>query len=258
LRIAEGLGMKSVPERLSYYSPEKSLYKLLPDLKGIIEATSIRFLILDSLGAACVDPDNVGDIVELFTKLKNLGIATLILDHQSKLQYQDNYNTKTPYGSVYKYNLSRSVFQLSCVAREENRISLQLRHKKANFSGFTKELTFDINFEGDKVQFCESQALSPDERDLRLIPEAMMELEEKGEKVNQKNVVSNLKLVLGRDRILTLLPKGEPEYWDKRAGDKKEILYKPKTLKNGYIYTPGFRVLEYNGDAEMPDYIEGK
>lgn len=179
-KVSMGLELPKVPGNLYYYSPEKSLSRLLPHIKEALKTKGIQFLIIDSLGASCVDPEKVGDIVEVFSQIKNLGIATLILDHQSKMQSQDNYNQKTPYGSVYKYNLSRSVFQLSSIGREDHQISLMLRHKKANFGRLIQDLTFDISFEGDRVQFLESKALSPEEKEMMMIHEAMGELEAKG------------------------------------------------------------------------------
>ena len=258
LKIANGLGLSKIPSDLHYYSPDKSLYKLLPELKGIVISKRIQFLIFDSLGAACVDPEDVWDIVEVFSQIKNLGIATLILDHQSKMQSQDNYNTKTPYGSVYKYNLSRSVFQLSSLGIEGNIRSLMLKHKKSNFGSLLDDLLFDVAFEGDRVLFYKSKALSPEEKDMRLIHETMVELENKAEKVNQKNLIVQLKGILGRDRVVTLLEKGEGKYWEKQVGHKKENLYKSKTLKNGDIYNQGFRVLENEGSEDeinIPEVI---
>src|SRR3990172_5453044 len=58
LKIANGLGLSEIPSNLHYYSPDKSLYKLLPELKGITKANGIQFLTIDSLGAACVDPED--------------------------------------------------------------------------------------------------------------------------------------------------------------------------------------------------------
>jgi len=67
-----------------------------------------------------------------------------------------------------------------------------------------------------------------------------------------------LKGILGRDRVVTLLEKGEGKYWEKQVGHKKENLYKSKTLKNGYIYNQGFRVLENEGSEDeinIPEVI---
>ena len=256
LQIAKGLELSKIPERLLYLSPQKSIHKFLPELR-VLAREGIEFVIIDSLGASCLDPDKVMDVIQVYTELKNTGITTLVLDHQPKMQSQDNYHLKTQYGSGYKQFLSRSQFQLSMLSEEKNRVSLMLGHKKSNFGRRLENLIFDISFEGDRVMFLESKALSPEEKDMMIIHEAMLELESKGEKVNQKNLILHLKGVLGRDRIVLLLEKGEGNYWDKCPGNRKEIIYKSKTLKNGYIYNQDFRVLdnEDKEDFEIPEVI---
>lgn len=56
----------SVPRNLAYIRPEKSLSRFLPELKKIISTNDIKFVILDSLGASSLDPENVGGIVDVF------------------------------------------------------------------------------------------------------------------------------------------------------------------------------------------------
>lgn len=108
--IARGFELSKPPEGLHYYTPKSSLYKFLKELPKLVEREKTEFLSIDSIGAAGVDPDKVMDVVDVFTALRNLSVTTLPVDHQSKMQSNDNYDSKTPYGSVYKYNLSRSVF----------------------------------------------------------------------------------------------------------------------------------------------------
>ncbi len=258
LRIAKGLGLTDIPTNLYYYSPGKSLYKLIPELKGILESKSIGFSIIDSLGASCVDPENVVDVVEIFNQIKSLGIATLILDHQSKMQSKDNYDAKTPYGSVYKYNLSRSVFQLSKIGAGKNSISLMLKQKKSNFGRLLDDLVFDISFEGDRVMFFESEVLSPEKKEMMLIHEAIGEMEAKGEEVIQKNIVFHLRGVLGKDKILSLLDKGEGKYWSvrQRQGRGGGKIYESKEVFefSEYIYKPKTRKLP-SEDFDIPEVI---
>lgn len=178
----EPLVLSKPPEGLLYYTPKVGLYRFLKELPKIIEGESIRFIVIDSLGASCVDPDKVIEVIEVLTELKNLGVTSLVLDHQPKLQSNDSYDSKTPYGSVYKFNLSRSVFQLSSLTDSINPLQLQLSHTKSNFGRRSDALRFEIHFEGDRVLFTESKAPSKDEKDMRLIHEAMVELEGKGGK----------------------------------------------------------------------------
>ncbi|MGE5445494.1 MAG: bifunctional DNA primase/polymerase [Ignavibacteriales bacterium] len=228
--ISRGLELSKPPESLFYANGNKSLFRLIKEIHSLIKVHGIQFLVLDSLGAASVDPDTVTDVVEIFTKLRNLGIAVLILDHQSKMQSQDNYNTKTPYGSVYKYNLSRSVFQLAGIGREENRISLMLRHKKSNFGGLLGDLIFDISFDEDRVMFLKSKALSPETSDMMIIWEALQEMKSQGMELIQKNLIIHLKGIIGKDKLLTLLDKGKSKYWDVKTkeGKGRSKVYEPK------------------------------
>jgi len=241
IQISKGLNLPNVPENLFYLSPDKTLQKSIPKIKEIIKSKDIGLVIIDSLGASAVDGESVPDIVSLFSKIKNFGIATIILDHQAKMQYKDNYNQKTPFGSVYKFNLARSVFQLVRATdsdSEGNQISLLLRHKKSNFGKLLDDLVFDISWQGDRVLFLESNALPPEERDLKLVREAIKELSEEGGRVNQKNLKLNLQGTIGKNRVSELLDKGSGTYWNSEPGLGKEIIYKPIMLNDNSYELP--------------------
>jgi len=64
------------------------------------------------MGAAGLDSMDEKSVIEVYSKLRELGSTTLVIDHQSKMQSQDNPENKSPFGSVYKYNMSRSVIHL--------------------------------------------------------------------------------------------------------------------------------------------------
>lgn len=251
--VALGLDLPTGPDNLLYYSPDRSLPKLLLNFNGLLKKSGIQFLIIDSLGASCLDPDKVGDVIEVFTKLKTLGIPTLILDHQPKMQAKESYNQKTPYGTVYKSNLSRSVFQLACIGRAPGRISLMLTHKKANFGQLLEDLRFDISFEGDRVRFFESMALSPEENDMILIYETMAALKAGGERANQVTIIARLNKVLSRDRIRTLLDKGVDTWWKLVPGLRHEKLYEQFSDYPEYIAPKIQKIRKSNGNGHLED-----
>lgn len=89
-QVARGLGLSKPPDGLLYYTPKVNLYRFLKELPKIIESESIRFIVIDSLGASCVDPDKVINVIEVFTELKNLGVTTQVFDHQPKLQSNES------------------------------------------------------------------------------------------------------------------------------------------------------------------------
>lgn len=252
--VASGLNLPDVPGNLTYVSPGTSLSRFLPQLKQEIQTRSIEFVVIDSFGASGTDGESVQDVVGLFTELKRLGVTILLLDHQSKMQAKEDYNQKTPFGSVYKENLSRSVFQLSRVEAHDNMMTLRLRHTKTNFGKFQDDLIFDMSFEGDKVLFTQSQVQPPEAREAELILNVIQALEADGRKVNQKALTEHFKGEIGEGRLRTLLNQGEGELWDSEPGERKEKLYKSKTSKPQTLCNRGSEVLENDcDDYEIPE-----
>jgi len=221
-QIANGLDLLRPPKNLFYKAPGTSLPKFLPTLKQIIKKYKIDFLIVDSLGAGGLDPENPMSVIVMLTYIKNLGITSLLIDHQSKMQYQDNYNSKTPFGSVYKTNLVRSVFQLSPIKKIDRGVTLMLNHKKSNFGPLLDDIVFDMTFDQDRVLFTKSESLSPEEEDMKGIWEVMQE----NILNHEENYLSSLiepcrKLGIGKDKLRKLLEKGEGHCWDKRPRNKQ-------------------------------------
>ncbi len=251
-QIARGLNLPDVPINLHYISPAQGLARLLPKLKGLIQSKDIRFVIIDSIGASGTDGESVQDVVSLLTKIKELGAPTLVLDHQSKMQSGDKYGNKTPFGTVYKENLSRSVFQLSKVEAVGNRVTLKLRHRKANFSRLLDDLVFDMYFEGDRVLFTESNVKSDETKEVDLVDAAIRELEGEGRKVNQDAIKERLKGVLAKNKVVSILEERKGELWDEKPGNRKEKLYKSKNPKSGSLSNQTFGLLENERDFEIP------
>jgi len=98
----------------------------------------VGLMVLDSMGVALQgDAEASRDVIGFFRDyvdpFRADGVAILIVDHQAKLQYGEGYHDKSPFGSVYKGNLTRSVIQVQPEGREEDELTVRLRHQKANF-----------------------------------------------------------------------------------------------------------------------------
>ena len=230
-KIASGLNLDGIPDNLYYYTPTKAATQALPEFRGLIKQHNIRFVIIDSWGGSGVDGGNPEDTTAFLTDLRNLKIATLILDHQAKTQTGESYDNKTAFGSVYKYNMCRSVFQLSKIGESQNPMTLRLRHKKSNFGPEVDDLVFDVRFEGDRVLFTESSMQTPEERDLERICKAIATLEVEGERVNQKKLAECLEGVIGQKRLRHLLEKGDDVLWQTLPGERNEKIYKLRTAE---------------------------
>jgi len=243
-QIATGLNLLKPPDNLYYQAPGVSLPRFLPTLRQLIKKYKIDFLIIDSLGAGGVDPLEQQSVIEFFNAIRNLGITSLLIDHQAKLQSLDNYNQKTAFGSVYKFNLSRSVLQLARINKIDRGVSLMLSHKKSNFGELLENMTFDMAFNSDKVLFTESQSLTPEQEDIKAIWGVMQKNKSKGTENTQLSLMEACKKSgISKNRVRNLLKKGEGISWDKHTRNKKG---------GGYLYEPKVKFLSF------PIPIEGE
>jgi hypothetical protein len=79
------------------------------------------------------------------------GVAVLMIDHQSRLQTGQSYQSKSAFGSGYKTNLARSVIQIEATDRGEDTLTVRLRQKKHNFGPLVEPFGVKLSFSEDTV-----------------------------------------------------------------------------------------------------------
>jgi len=90
----------------------------------------VELMVVDSLGPALQgDAEAARDVIGFFQKsiepFRAEGIAILIIDHQSRLQAGQSYQSKGAFGSVFKTNLARSVIQAQATERGEGTLTVR-------------------------------------------------------------------------------------------------------------------------------------
>ncbi len=155
--VARGQALEKPPEGIFYASVNATLYAIMPSIQQMIVEKGIELLVIDSVGLASgVDTESAKEIIGLFSKLKTLGVTILALDHQAKAQDKQRYENKTPFGSAYKYNLARVVYQLKRTESPldgDDAVYLVMRNTKSNFSKTGKTFSIKIGFGGKAVSF---------------------------------------------------------------------------------------------------------
>ena len=138
-QLCRGQGLDTPPEDLLYMSalghPAREAFT------AALEACKehdVGLMVVDSLGPALQgDAEAARDVIGFFQKsiepFRAEGIAILIIDHQSRLQAGQSYQSKGAFGSVFKTNLARSVIQAQATERGEGTLTVRLRQKKHNF-----------------------------------------------------------------------------------------------------------------------------
>jgi hypothetical protein len=151
-QLCRGQGLDTPPEKLLYMSalghPAREAFT------AALEACKehgVGLMVVDSLGPALQgDAEAARDVIGFFQKsiepFRAQGIAILIIDHQSRLQAGQSYQSKGAFGSVFKTNLARSVIQAQATERGEGTLTVRLRQKKHNFGHLAEPFGVKLSF----------------------------------------------------------------------------------------------------------------
>src|SRR5215207_5738991 len=156
-QLCRGAGLAKPPENLLYMSAlGHTAREAFTAALEACEEHGLKLLVLDSLGPALQgDAEASRDVISFFSQamepFRVKGVGVLIIDHQSKLQAGQSYQSKGAFGSVYKNNLARSVIQVEATERGEGTLTLRLRHKKHNFGPLVEPFGATLTFAEDEL-----------------------------------------------------------------------------------------------------------
>jgi hypothetical protein len=144
--IRRGLGLEG-QSHIWYKAMNQGLSSDLETIRTIVVDRTITFIVLDSLGSACMgEPESAEVVLRMFSALRSLGISSLCVDHTNKEGYL--------FGSVYKFNSSRQIFEIKKHQEpDENKLVFGLFHKKANNSKLVRDMGYELSFADGKVIF---------------------------------------------------------------------------------------------------------
>jgi 5S rRNA maturation endonuclease (ribonuclease M5) len=156
--LCAGLGV-NVPDKLGYLSAlGKGSEAAFEAALSICQRHDVQLLILDSLGPAMIgDAGKARDVIAFHNKFiapfRAMGVTTLIVDHQGKVQSGEQYQSKTALGSAYKGHLVRSAIQVEAVRREKEAgtLTVRLRQNKTNFGGHRDPFDVLLTFRQGKI-----------------------------------------------------------------------------------------------------------
>lgn len=143
--ICRGWGLN--PTTLAYRYCALPLAQDLESIQETIGNLGSQMVIIDSVAAACGgDPSSAELAVQMFGALRQLKVSSLLVDHISK----NGTGETSPFGSVYKINYGRSVWELRrAEGRKQQTIDLALHHRKVNEGPLLGTLGFGVEFTND-------------------------------------------------------------------------------------------------------------
>lgn len=156
-RIAAGMGI-AAPE-ISYRGCTASLEDMAEEIARRVTDEHIALVIVDSIGMASGTSRDGGDAnesaIRLFAGLRHLRTSVLALDHITGEDVRSDKAVAKPYGSIYKVNLARSVWELRRSAEQDNDGDwhLGLYHRKVNRGGLNAALGIRVRHLEHSVEF---------------------------------------------------------------------------------------------------------
>lgn len=160
-RVAAGLGYATPAPGLYYRQMAWPLNQVLPQIADWIGELGLTLVIIDSFGLATLgDPTTARDVVPLLAGVSRLPCTCLFIDHVRNLQHGETGDDLKPFGSVYKYNIARSVIRVVRVGEDDVSLSLAVRQTKSNFGPLSPPLGLRVTFEEQRICF-EQVASSP-------------------------------------------------------------------------------------------------
>jgi len=147
--IEAGMGETGFAE-IQYRFCVQPLANDIETIQRIVAEKEIEYVTIDSMGPACgADPSDPQATIAYFTALRSLRVTTTTLDHIPK-----NAVTPSPYGSVYKKNLSRSVFEIRKDQEQgEDAMRLGLYHRKSNMGKLILPVGLAVDFTPETIAF---------------------------------------------------------------------------------------------------------
>lgn len=163
--IKAGMGITDY-NHISYLSCDRPFYQIKDDILERVHQDDIELVIIDSMMAATAGYPQGMNEAEIassyYNDLRCLGITSLTIDHVTKAAMSESNGNSAPYGSVVKYNRSRSQFELKAASEPgENHIEYALVHKKFNLGRKIKPMGIAVDFNNNAANELTSIVFSP-------------------------------------------------------------------------------------------------
>ena len=207
------LGMSFNPASHVFYRfCHQALQNDIESIAAMVLAHDVSLVVIDSYGMACGGDAWSQQIArDYYMALRSLHITTMTIDHVAK----DNSKGSTPYGSVYKTNESRNVWQIESSQQVgEDRVQIALYHRKSNSSRLHHPIGLEFAFIDDDAVIIEpidtrdslalSQHLPLQERIADVLSRGAMPLEDIASELDAPEASVKTKLYQNKNRFIKL------------------------------------------------------
>lgn len=155
------------PNGVYYRRCSGSLADQVEEIAAFVAEREIGLLLVDSVGLAAGTAREGGDAAEsafrLFEALRAIGRTALLIDHVAGAELNGSAPTSKPYGSVFKVNLARNVFELRREGDPQvGRAEVLMLHTKANEEAKLPPRGIVFTYSEDAITFARGEIEAPD------------------------------------------------------------------------------------------------
>ena len=142
--LRRGMGLED-PSGIIYKRMTRGLTADIDTVMRLCNDYNVGLVIMDSVGAATAgEPESASVVIPMFSSLRMLGVSSLCIDHTNK--------SGELFGSVYKFNEARRVFEIKKTQDEnDGKMVVGLFHRKANNGRILPDIGLEISFAADRV-----------------------------------------------------------------------------------------------------------
>jgi hypothetical protein len=144
------------------------------ELAAIVAERGVKMVVIDSCGPAMGTSGEYGDAnestIKLFDAIRRLAVTVLVVDHVSKQQLMRDRKGEVigsmPYGSVYKVNLARAMWELqNGTSPTDDDIHIRLINTKVNDAKMHLPIDLAVFWDSDEgiITFSEDENFVPEE-----------------------------------------------------------------------------------------------
>jgi AAA domain-containing protein len=152
-KLLAGAGMVDAPA-IFYRAMTRPLAEDAPFIRTVISQHQVGLVILDSLTPGSgAEPDGADAAVRTLTALRSFtGVTRLALAHVSKAGAEQRTGPTKPFGSVFVWNLARSIWEVRSSQDEDtDELRVGLFHRKANGSRLLSHTALRFRFASDRI-----------------------------------------------------------------------------------------------------------
>ncbi len=215
------------PASILYRACHGPLADQVEDLARLVAEHSIGLVVVDSVGLAAGTSSDGGDAAEsalrMFAAFRVLeaarhGCSILAIDHVSKAETEVSGRSARPYGSIYKVNLARAMFELRRGVTMGSTTNLGLYNTKSNVRGIIAPIGLEVDHADDgSVLYARSEHLPERsqstlaERIYAALSEGHLEISDIAKAIREPENKVRATLSRYRDNLFGRLPSGEWE-----------------------------------------------